>query len=186
MVAVRIVALLLFLVAPQIGLASDELWELLRNGGQVVAIRHTITTPGFGDPPGMRLEDCSTQRNLSEEGREHARRIGEAFRLHRIPIDQVLTSPWCRCVETASLAFGKADIHHALGNLFGRPENRQKQVDQLSVLVGERRKGGNLVLLTHGSTIMALTRVSPAPGEVVVLTPQGAGRFAMAGRFSVE
>jgi broad specificity phosphatase PhoE len=186
MAGVRILALLFLLAAPQIGLASDELWELLRSGGQVVLIRHTITTPGIGDPPGMRLEDCSTQRNLSEEGREHARRIGDAFRLYRIPIDRVLTSPWCRCVETASLAFGKAEISQALGNLFGRPENRQKQVEQLSVLVGERRKGGNVVLVTHGSTIMALTRISPATGEVVVLTPHGAGRFAMAGRLTVE
>jgi broad specificity phosphatase PhoE len=183
---VRILVLVLALIAPQTALAVDELWDLLRGGGQVVLIRHTLTTPGSGDPDGMRLEDCSTQRNLSEEGREHARRIGEAFRLHRIPVDRVLTSPWCRCVETASLAFSKAEILPALGNLFGRPERRQKQVDQLTPLVGERRKGGNLVLVTHGSTILALTRIPVNMGEIVVLTPQGEGRFALAGRFGVD
>lgn len=66
----RILALVLVLISPQAALAIDELWDLLRHGGQVVLIRHTITAPGFGDPPGMRLEDCSTQRNLSEEGRD--------------------------------------------------------------------------------------------------------------------
>jgi broad specificity phosphatase PhoE len=165
--------------------ASDELWELLRGGGQVVMIRHPLTTPGAGDPAGFRLEDCSTQRNLSEEGRSHARRIGEEFRLHRVPVDRVLTSPWCRCVEAASLAFGKAEISSALSNLFGRSENRQKQVDELTALVGERRAGGNLVLVTHGSTILALTRIPVNMGEIMVLTPQGDGRFALAGRFNV-
>ena len=181
---VRIVALALLLIAsPASG--SDELWELLRGGGQVVLIRHPLTTPGAGDPAGFRLEDCTTQRNLSEEGREHAKRIGEAFRLHRVPIERVLTSPWCRCVETASLAFGKAEILPALSNLFGRSENRQKQVDALTPLVGERRAGGNLVLVTHGSTILALTRIPANMGDIMVLTPHGEGRFALAGRFSV-
>jgi phosphohistidine phosphatase SixA len=184
MQGMRILAALLLAVAlPVYG--ADELWDLLRAGGQVVLIRHTLTTPGAGDPDGFRLEDCSTQRNLSEEGRGHAKRIGEAFRLHRIPVDRVLTSPWCRCVETASLAFGKAEISSALSNLFGRSENRQKQVDELTALVGEPRAGGNLVLVTHGSTVLALTRVPVSMGEIMVLTPHGDGRFALAGRFTV-
>jgi broad specificity phosphatase PhoE len=180
----RILLLAAFLFAPAVQ-AADALWELLRQGGQVVMIRHGLTESGFGDPEGFRLEDCSTQRNLSEEGRAHARRIGEAFRLHRIPVDRVLSSPWCRCVETASLAFGSADILPALSNLFGRPENRQKQVDALIPIVSERRPGGNLVLVTHGSTILALMRIPVSMGEIMVLTPQGDGRFALAGRFTV-
>ena len=184
MTGMRIVvlALLFFSCAVE---ASDELWELLRNGGQVVMIRHALTEAGVGDPQNFRLEDCSTQRNLSEEGRAHARRIGEAFRLHRIPVDEVLTSPWCRCVETASLAFGKADLLPALSNLFGRSENRQRQVEELTQLVGTPRAGGNLVLVTHGSTILALTRIPVNMGEIMVITPKGDGRFALAGRFSV-
>ena len=184
MAGMRIVvlALLVFSCAVE---ASDELWELLRKGGQVVMVRHTLTDPGVGDPQGFRLEDCSTQRNLSEEGRAHAGRIGEAFRLHRIPVDEVLTSPWCRCVETASLAFGKAKLLPALSNLFGRSENRQRQVEELTQLVATPRAGGNLVLVTHGSTILALTRIPVNMGEIMVLTPQGDGRFALAGRFSV-
>jgi len=182
--AVRIAALLLaFMVFPAV--ASDELWDLLRGGGQVVLIRHPLTDPGFGDPQGFRLEDCSTQRNLSEEGREHAKRIGEAFRLHRVPVDRVLSSPWCRCVETASLAFGSVELSPALANLFGRSESRQKQVAELTAMASKPRPGGNLVLITHGSTVLALTRIPVNMGEIMVLTPQGEGRFALAGRFNV-
>ena len=175
-------ALLAFVTAAQ---ASDELWDLLRQGGRVVMIRHSQTEQGVGDPAGFRLEDCSTQRNLSDEGRAHARRISEAFRLYRIPVDEVLASPWCRCVETASLAFGSAAILPALSNLFGRSENRQKQVEELTALVSRPRPGGNLVLVTHGSTILALTRIPVSMGEVMVITPQGDGKFAVAGRFTV-
>jgi broad specificity phosphatase PhoE len=169
--------LLLFLSAPAI--ASEALWSLLKGGGQVVLIRHAVTTPGSGDPPGMRLDDCSTQRNLSDEGRQHARRIGEAFRERQIPVDRVLSSPWCRCLETARLAFGKAEVSQPLGNLFGRYENRDLQVRQMRALLRETSKGANLVLVSHGSTILALTGISPATGEMVIVAPSGklAGRL---------
>jgi broad specificity phosphatase PhoE len=184
MATVRILALLFAFAAFHAG-ANDELWDLLRGGGQVVLVRHTVTEPGFGDPPGFRLADCGTQRNLSEEGRDHAKRIGEAFRLHRVPVARVLASPWCRCVETASLAFGAAEIAQPLSNLFGRSEARQKAVEELTAMVSEPRSGANLVLVTHGSTILALTRIPVNMGEIMVLTPKGEGRFALAGRFTV-
>lgn len=130
----------------------------------------------------MRLDDCGTQRNLTDEGRRQARRIGEAFRLRGIVVDRVLSSPWCRCLETARLAFGAAEVSPALGNLFGRPENRDRQVREMQAIVGERGRGGNRVLVSHGSTIHALTGVSPEMAEIVVVTPRGKGRFDVAGR----
>lgn len=180
----RIAFLLVLLLGPGAASASEELWSLLEGGGQVVLIRHAVTTPGAGDPPGMRLDQCSTQRNLTEEGRAHARRIGEAFRKRRVPVDRVLSSPWCRCRETAQLAFGKAQASAALGNLFGRHESRDRQVEDMRALLDGARKGANLVLVSHGSTILALTGVSPGTGELVIVTPQGAGRFAVAGRMT--
>jgi broad specificity phosphatase PhoE len=152
----------------------------------VVLVRHTITTPGAGDPPGMRLDDCSTQRNLTDEGRRHARRIGEEFRSRGVPVERVLSSPWCRCLETARLAFGKAETSEPLSNLFGRGENRERQVREMRTIAGEKRGRANLVLVSHGSTILALTGVSPATGEMVIVTPQGEGRVALAGRLAVE
>lgn len=84
---------------------------------------------------------CSTQRNLSEEGRRHARRIGEEFRKRQIPVGRVLSSPWCRCQETARLAFGTAEISGPLSNLFGRYENRDPQVREMRALLAEAGNG---------------------------------------------
>lgn len=171
---------LLALLAASPALADEKLWSLLKGGGQVVLIRHTVTTPGVGDPPGMRLDDCSTQRNLSDAGRAHARRIGEAFRSRGIPVERVLSSPWCRCLETAELAFGRTEVSDALSNLFGRPENRERQVKQMRALTAAKPAKGNLVLVTHGSTIHALTGISPAMGEIVLVSQgQVAGRLSL-------
>src|SRR5262245_2110217 len=104
--------------------AGEEMWARLARGGQVVLLRHAIPTPGVGDPPSMRLDDCTTQRNLTDDGRAHARRVGEAFRARRIPVEGVRSSPWCRCLETARLAFGQAEVWDALGNLFGRADRQ--------------------------------------------------------------
>jgi len=175
-----VLALLLALPGPAV--ANEQLWDLLKAGGQVILIRHAITTPGVGDPAGMRLDDCSTQRNLTDEGRRDARRLGEAFRARAIPVGRVLSSPWCRCLETARLAFNTAESWAPLGNLFGRPGQSAEQVREMRALVGERRSGPSLVMVSHGSTIHALTGVSPDPAEMVVVTPQGDGRFAVAGR----
>ncbi len=166
--------------------ANDDTWALLKAGGQVVLLRHAITTPGVGDPPGMRLDDCSTQRNLTDAGREDSRRLGQAFRVRSIPVDRVLSSPWCRCLETARLAFDAAEPWQPLSNLFGRAEARDEQVRQMRTLAGERRSGGNLVLVSHGSTILALTGVNLDTAEMVVVTPRGEGRFTVAGRLNAR
>lgn len=178
--------LLFLLLFPGFAAADEQIWDLLKGGGQVVLIRHAVTTPGNGDPPGMRLDDCTTQRNLTDEGRQHARRIGDAFRKREVPIGSVLSSPWCRCLETARLAFGKAEVSQPLSNLFGRYENRDRQVERLNAMVSKQEKGENRVLVSHGSTILALTGVSPGTGEMVVVTPQGGGKFNVAGRLAVD
>jgi len=164
--------------------ANEALWSLLKGGGQVVLIRHAVTTPGFGDPAGFKLDDCATQRNLTDEGRGHAKRIGQTFKERKIPIERLLSSPWCRCIETAKLAFGEPMVHESLSNLFGRAENNAKQVEQMKALLKAGK--GNAVLVSHGSTIVALTGISPATGEMVIVTPQGNGKFAVAGRLEVK
>jgi broad specificity phosphatase PhoE len=176
----RLFLLLLTLALPLSAAADEKLWSLLKAGGQVILIRHAITTRGVGDPPGFRLDDCSTQRNLTDAGRRHAQRIGEEFRERGIPVGRVLSSPWCRCVETAKLAFGGAERLDALSNLFGRQENRERQVRELQTLVVKESGKANLILVTHGSTIGALTGVSPDTGEMVILT-----KGTLAGRLEV-
>src|SRR5687767_492159 len=179
-------AFIALLALPGAAPASEQAWALLKAGGQVVLLRHAITTPGVCDPPGMLLDDCATQRNLTEEGRRHARQVGEAFRTHRIVVERVLTSPWCRCIETARLAFGAPEVWEPLGNLYGRPEQSPRQVREMQRLVGERPRRGNLVLVSHGSTISALTGVSVDTAEMVIVTPNGSGQFAVGGRLTVH
>jgi hypothetical protein len=107
--------------------ADDGLWRRLAGGGQVMPLRHGTTPPGVGDPTGFRLDDCVTQRNLTEAGREEARRIGTAFKARAIPVERVLSSPWCRCLETARLAFGSAEAWEPLSSLFA---DRTRQTEQ--------------------------------------------------------
>lgn len=170
---------------PSTALADEALWSLLKKGGQVVLMRHAVTTPGVGDPPGFRLDDCSTQRNLTDEGRRDAQRVGAAFRARNIVVESVYSSPWCRCVETADLAFGKSEISAALSNLFTHPENRERQVREMQELISARGPH-NRVLVSHGATILALTGVSLGTAELLVVTPQSDRRFVVKGRLSAH
>jgi len=183
-VAVSNIVFACSLIAATAACASDDMWKRIEAGGRVVLMRHALTTPGVGDPAGMRLDDCTTQRNLSEQGRAHARAIGAAFRTRGIKPERVLASPWCRCIETAQLAFGGSMPEPSLSNLFGRPENRERQVKALRTLVAAHKGPGTLVLVTHGSTIVALTGVSPDTGEMVVVAPNS-GKLVVEGRLAV-
>ncbi len=162
--------------------ADESLWTLLQRGGNVVVIRHALTTPGVGDPENMKLDDCATQRNLSDAGRAEARRLGQALQRRGIRFERVLSSPWCRCLETARLVTGReAQVEPALGNLFGQHEREAQQLAKLRPLAARVPARGNVLMVTHGSTTMALTGVSPATAEMVILTPRGSG-FVVAGR----
>jgi phosphohistidine phosphatase SixA len=174
----------LLLAVPARAAADEPLWQLLRAGGHVVLMRHAITTPGVGDPAGFRLDDCSTQRNLTDAGRDDARRVGAAFRSRGIPVGRILSSPWCRCLETSRLAFGSVEPWPPLSNLFDNRAREAEQMRALRELAGRRPSGGNLVLVTHGSVVQPLTGIQPAPAELVVLTPDDAGRFKIAGRLT--
>lgn len=165
------------------GAADDPVWSALQRSTHVILIRHAQTDPGVGDPPHFKLGDCSTQRNLSDEGRAQARKLGETFRARRIEIDRVLSSPWCRCVDTAQLAFDRAPVTTpALASFFDEPDKRDTQVAALRKLVAEFRGPGNLVLVTHGNNISALTGIAPMMGAIVVLRPEGGGKFSLVGQ----
>jgi len=171
----------LALAAPRPAAADQALWALLRAGGQVIVMRHAATDRSVGDPPGFRLDECATQRNLSEEGRAQARRVGAAFAARGIPIGRVRSSQWCRCLETARLAFGGAEPWPALNSFFRDRTQEAEQTREVRALVSERPTTGTLVLVTHQLNIGALTGVQPAEGELVVLTPLGHDRFRVAG-----
>jgi phosphohistidine phosphatase SixA len=179
-----VIVVMLLLATPVRASDPDGLWALLQRGGQVVIMRHAATEPGIGDPPGFRLDACRTQRNLSAVGREQARRLGAAWQTRGVPIGQVLSSRWCRCLETARLAFGTVEPWWPLDSFF---QDRSREVAQTSLVrqrVGERPTTGNLILVTHQVNITALTGIAPAAGEMVILTPQVDRTFRLAGRLS--
>jgi broad specificity phosphatase PhoE len=160
--------------------ASEALWALLKSGGQVVIMRHATTDSTAGDRDTMRLEDCSTQRNLSLSGRDEARRIGSAFKARGITVDDVRSSVWCRCLDTATLAFGMLNPWPPLNSFFRSREREAGQTGAVRELV-RRHRGGTLILVTHQVNITALMGLFPAEGEMIVLTPRGVD-FAVAGR----
>lgn len=167
--------------------AADDakLWAQLRHGGNVLLIRHASTLPGLGDPAEFKLDDCSTQRNLSEAGREEARRIGERLKRERVPIAQVYTSPWCRCRDTAMLAFGRAEDWAPLSSVFDLPDRDREYTERVKKRIGaysSRDMKGNIAMVTHNVNIASLTKLSVAPGEVVVVRPDGCCGLRVVGR----
>jgi phosphohistidine phosphatase SixA len=160
----------------QTALAANEqaLWRELRNGGYVLLIRHA-DAPGTFDPPGFKLGVCSTQRNLSEEGRTQSRRLGELIRAQNVAIAQVFSSEWCRCIDTATLAFGadKVQTWPAISSPRGGDEKQK-----LANLAAVRRRISraslktNMVLVTHMFNIQDITGLGAAQGEIVVLRAQ--------------
>lgn len=162
--------------------SNDEIWQALHNGGQVVLMRHAETTPGTGDPPGFRLDDCATQRNLSTQGRADARRIGAALRARGVRMGEVLSSRWCRSIDTAELAFGRHRLWPELDSLHGVPAGRDAQTEAVRRRIAEYRGKDNLFLIGHGANILALTGVHPGMGGMVVVAPGGANGFRMVGQ----
>jgi broad specificity phosphatase PhoE len=156
--------------------ADDATWKRLRAGGLVILMRHATAGPGLGDPPGFRLDDCATQRNLTDAGREEAKRVGERLKSEKIPIARVYTSPWCRCRETAMLAFGRAEDWQPLSSFFDLPHQEAEFSERVKKRIGgygRQNPGGNVVMVTHNVNIAALTKFSVVQGEMVVVRPDG-------------
>ncbi len=157
-------------------------WAALREPA-IVLLRHA-NAPGVGDPPNFVAGDCTTQRNLDEQGREQARRIGEAFRQHGVDVRRVLSSQWCRTRETAALAFpGQAQDAPVFNSFFAEPGRRSPQTEQALQLLRAWKGPGVLVVVTHQVNISALTDGMTAPGEGVVLR-RVQGRLQVVGRVS--
>jgi broad specificity phosphatase PhoE len=165
--------------------ASDTVWEALRAPGSVVVLRHSYA-PGTFDPPDARLDACSTQRNLDEVGRAQARRIGEAFRRHGIAVGRVLSSPRCRCLDTARLAFARVEPWPVLQGALRDADLRRRRLIPVRQAIADHRDGPPLVLVTHGSVVGDLTGLDVRMGAFVVLRPVAEGPHAVAGHLYVE
>lgn len=167
-------ALTLFLLAaPTLAHATDAGWALLRDGGRVVLLRHAMTN-GSADPASFDIAKCATQRNLSDRGKQQARKIGALFDARSAPIERVLSSRYCRCLDTARLAFERDPEPFDALDLLSTDET--VKAAQIAAIIGEARDysgSDNLVMVTHLENIKALTGVSPREGEAVIIGVDG-------------
>ena len=150
--------------------SSDQNWKPAQEGNKIILIRHSLA-PGGGDPTGFKINDCKTQRNLNRTGINQSKKIGKLFKKNKIPIDQVLSSQWCRCKDTAKFAFGEYKEFTALNSTFQTTfnKNEAKQLKELYSFVKKwDGKNKNLVLVTHYSIITAVTNAVPSSGEIVI------------------
>jgi len=170
--------LLGFCAASDIASADEAAaWTALHAGRHVALMRHTDAPGGAGDPPGFRLDDCATQRNLSAKGRADAARIGARLRSEGIAVERILSSPWCRCMDTATLLqLGPVAAEPTFGNEVVLSDQRQSLAAGARAVIDQWTGSGILLVVTHGANIAALTGISPASGEIVVVRKaSGAG-----------
>ena len=149
--------------------SNKNLIKQLEDGGKIIFIRHAYA-PGNGDPNNFNLDDCSTQRNLSKEGRKQAQLIGVFFKENKIQIDKVLSSEWCRCKETAEIAFNDFSTISFLNSFYSSKfaKNKTRQVEEFNKYIKKFKSRNNLILVTHYVFISEILNYSPSSGEIVV------------------
>ena len=148
---------------------NKNLMNQLLDGNKLIFIRHAYA-PGNGDPDNFNLNDCSTQRNLSEEGRKQAKKIGEFFIKNKIEIDEVLSSEWCRCKETAKIGFKNFSTNSFLNSFYSSKfqKNKSKQIKELNNYIKNLKNKKNVIFVTHYVLISEVLNYGPSSGEIVV------------------
>ena len=149
--------------------SKQNLINELKKGGKIIFIRHAYA-PGGGDPSNFDIKDCSTQRNLNWEGREQAKKIGNFFKNNGIAIDKIYSSEWCRCQETALIAFKEFETKNFLNSFFSNKFslNRVPQIKNLKKFVNNLDNNKNLIFVTHYVVISESLNYTPSSGEIVV------------------
>jgi phosphohistidine phosphatase SixA len=181
-------ALLGLCITAEVASADDaaDAWKALRAGGHVALMRHADAPGGVGDPPGFRVDDCATQRNLSEKGRADAAKIGARLQSEGIAFEKILSSPWCRCIDTAKLLnLGMVETEATFGNVVVLRDQRETLAVGARALIAKWTTRGNLLVVTHGANIQALTGVWLASGEIVVVKG-GSDRAEPVGRLLLD
>ena len=165
----RKLLILIFIFAPNISFSDDKFANILKEGKKIVFVRHALA-PGNGDPNNFNINDCSTQRNLNEEGRAQSEKIGNFFKNKNIKIHKVLSSEWCRCKETAKIAFGNYQTFNALNSFYDErfAKNKSKQIKDLKDYIDNWENDSNLIIVTHYVVISALINRVPSSGEMII------------------
>ncbi len=174
------------LARPARAAPDNALVERLRAGGVVLLLRHSTTDPGVGDPPGFRLDTCSTQRNLSDAGRQRAQRLGAWAREHGLAPARVRSSAWCRCLDTGRLAFGSAEPWPALNSFFDDAGSRERQTAELASAAAALPAGRFEVWVTHQDNISALTGQFAEMGAGCVIEARPGTPVRVLGAFALS
>ena len=148
---------------------NENLMNQLEEGGKLIFIRHAYA-PGSGDPDNFNLNDCSTQRNLSEDGKKQAQLIGVFFKENKIKIDKILSSEWCRCKETAFIAFEDFETKDFLNSFYSIKfaKNKKTQVKNLKKHVNSWNSKKNLIFVTHYVVISEVLNYASRSGEIII------------------
>lgn len=157
----------------QTGGTLTELATVWRREGGVLLVRHAVTEAGLGDPPEFALGQCRTQRNLSADGQRASRAMGEWARTNGFKPDAVRTSQWCRCQDTARLAFGQYEDWPPLNSTFAGQGNPSAQIQALRERLLAMPAGRTEVWVTHQVIMTALTGAYPEMGEGFLVDAQG-------------
>ena len=148
---------------------NENLINELEEGGKLIFIRHAIA-PGGGDPENFDINECGTQRNLDKNGKTQAIKIGNYLSRNKILIDKVISSEWCRCKETALLAFKKFETKSFLNSFYSSKfvKNKDQQMKELKMYIKKWKSKKNLVLVTHFVVISEILDYNPSSGEIVI------------------
>ena len=165
--------ILICIISPVKADLNQNIISELKKGGKIIFIRHAYA-PGGGDPNNFDLNDCNTQRNLNNDGRLQSKKIGDFFKKNKISIKKVYSSEWCRCKETASIAFENFETKNFLNSFFSEQfvENRQNQIKDLNRFIKNWNGNGNLIFVTHYVVISELLNYAPSSGELVISDKQ--------------
>ncbi len=149
--------------------ANDKVIESLKEGGKLIFIRHALA-PGNGDPENFELQNCSTQRNLNEIGIQQSKKIGLIFKKNEIKIDNIYSSEWCRCKDTAKYAFDDFETFDALNSFYDIrfAANEDKQIKDFYEFIDSIDSKNNIVFVTHYVVIGAILNIGTSSGEIVV------------------
>ena len=158
----------LFILADNV-YSSDLILNSLKEGKKIIFIRHAIA-PGNGDPDNFNINDCKTQRNLSEEGVEQSKNIGIFFEENKIKIDKILSSEWCRCKDTAKIAFNNFETFDSLNSFYDEKfaQNEDIQIQNLKKYIKSWKSDKNLILVTHFVVISSILNVGISSGEMII------------------
>ncbi len=165
----KIILIFFLFLLGKTSFADENIVEILKKEDNIIFIRHAIA-PGNGDPPNFDISNCSTQRNLSKDGELQALKIGEFFKKNDIKFTKVLSSEWCRCKDTAKIAFGNYETKNFLNSFYDErfSENKDKQISDFKKFIRNWNKTGNLVLVTHYVVIFEILDLTTRSGEIII------------------